>query len=246
MANPLSAGAEETFGMLKIGTVTYTNVTVTTKTKTYVMLMHSTGLANLKVADLPVDVKQQLGYVTEPEKPKFTGTAKVWAREKMAAISGENVGKARKELEQNLSDKSAQFINTVRTLDRRGWMMVYAGLAFGYLLVCFCLLKICQKAGYEPGILIWLPILQVIPLLYAAKMSLVWVLGCLFGLTQIVWCFKIAKARGKTAWTGFFLLFPLTSFFAFLYLTFSNGAAAEQPKSKGRSERVESMSLEVA
>jgi hypothetical protein len=57
-----------------------------------------------------------------------------------------------------------------------------------------------------------------------------------------VWCFKIAKARGNSAWVGLLLLLPVTGFFAFLYLAFSDGAPAkEEPR-----RRVEVMSLETA
>ena len=70
-ALPLCARAEveETFPVLTIGARTYTNVTVTTKSKSYVMLMHSTGLANIKVSELSPDVRETLGYSRE-EAPK--------------------------------------------------------------------------------------------------------------------------------------------------------------------------------
>ncbi len=71
LAQPGSApgAADQTFDVLQIGTRTYTNVTVTTKAKTYVFLLHSSGMANIKVAELPPDVREKLGYV-DAEKAK--------------------------------------------------------------------------------------------------------------------------------------------------------------------------------
>src|SRR6266404_7485098 len=57
-----AAAVEETFDVLQIGARTYTNVTVTTKTKNYIFLMHASGLTNFKVADLPADLRAKLGY----------------------------------------------------------------------------------------------------------------------------------------------------------------------------------------
>ena len=36
-----------------------------------------------------------------------------------------------------------------------------------YLFACYLMKRICEKAGGEPGILIWIPILQIIPMLKA-------------------------------------------------------------------------------
>ena len=44
-------------------------------------------------------------------------------------------------------------------------------------------------------------------------------------MPQVLWCFNIAKARGKSVWVGVLLLLPITSLFAFLYLAFSDGLA---------------------
>ena len=39
---------------------------------------------------------------------------------------------------------------------------------------------------------------------------------------QIMWCFKITSARGKSIWVAVLLLVPGFSVFAFLYLAFSS------------------------
>src|SRR5258708_17464029 len=64
LAHPRSALAanEETFDVLQIGTRTYKNVTVTTKAKNYVFILHSTGMANVNVTDLTPALREKLGY----------------------------------------------------------------------------------------------------------------------------------------------------------------------------------------
>ena len=91
---------------------------------------------------------------------------------------------------------------------------------------------ICRKTGNPPGILVWLPVLQLFPLLRAAGMSGWWFLAFFVPVLNLVprffGRFKIAKARGKSVWVGVLLLLPVTNLFAFLYLAFSNGASAEE------------------
>ena len=71
---PQTASAtEETFDTLQVGTHVFTNVTVTTKAKNYIFIHHSTGMENIKVADLPDEIRDQLSYV--PEIPKSQRTA---------------------------------------------------------------------------------------------------------------------------------------------------------------------------
>ena len=70
-----------------------------------------------------------------------------------------------------------------------------------YVFACFCFKKICEKCGVTPGALIWIPIVNLVPLLQVAKMP-VWmiilffipVVGFIVGI--IMWA-KICAARGK-------------------------------------------------
>ncbi len=221
------AQVEQTFDVLTIGTHTYTNVTVTTKAKSYVMLMHSQGLANIRVGDLSPESRRALGYqAAADEKPKGKTTQVTkWAKEKFGLLKIDQVRALEANFKQKWTEKTASGeLPVIKQLTPR---VIYcaAGTALVlWIILCACLQTICKKTGKEPGILIWLPLLQIIPMLTAAEMSMAWILGCPFGLTQIVWCFKIAKARGKGAFTGFCLLLPVTNLFAFLYLTFSDGA----------------------
>src|SRR6266850_1078660 len=226
------AQAEQTFDVITIGTQTYKNVTVTTKAKSYVMLMHSAGLANIRVADLPPELRQKFGYRSaEEEKPK-SKSAEVtkWAKQTFSSLKIDQVRAMEANFKQKWTERSD--LPTIKTLSPQA-MYGAAGVALVlWIILCACLQTICKKAGKEPGILVWLPILQIFPMLGAAKMSAAWVLGCPFGITQIVWCFKIAKARGKSGLTGFCLVFPPTSLFTFLYLTFADGAEKPDQRPK--------------
>jgi hypothetical protein len=86
---------------------------------------------------------------------------------------------------------------------------------------------ICKKTGNEPGFMVWLPVLQVFPMLKAAGMSYWWFVALLLPLlnlvASIVWCFKITQTRGKHWVVAILLLLPVLSFIAFLYLAFSKG-----------------------
>jgi len=45
----------------KLGQHTYRNVTVTTKSKNYIFIMHSTGMENIKLAEVPPDIRNETG-----------------------------------------------------------------------------------------------------------------------------------------------------------------------------------------
>jgi hypothetical protein len=75
------------------------------------------------------------------------------------------------------------------------------GLVF-YLFFCFCAKRICEKCGVQPGILIWIPIANIVPLLQVAQLP-VWVIILFFipivgFITAIYMWAKICTARGKS------------------------------------------------
>jgi hypothetical protein len=67
------AVTEETFAVLKVGNHTYQNVTVTTKGKNFIIIVHSGGIASIKTDLLPVTVLKRLGYLP-PSAPKKKST----------------------------------------------------------------------------------------------------------------------------------------------------------------------------
>jgi hypothetical protein len=237
LMRPLAAlgATEDTFEVLQIGTRTYTNVTVTTKAKTYIFILHAGGMASIKVSELPPELQQQLGYAGAPASKGVTNTAAVWAKKELAKLDVPQVKDLRKTLQEWRAHPPARLAAMVWTGSKPNYTVLGIVLLLGlllYLFYSYCCLLICRKAGHPPGILIWLPALQIIPMFRAAGMSGWWFLVCFVPVLNLVplmlWPLKIAKARGKSVWVGVLLLLPVTNLSAFLYLAFSNGASGEE------------------
>lgn len=236
------ASPERKIEMLKIGTETLHNVTVTTTNKEYVFLVHSKGMGNYKVAHLSPDVLVALGY---PSPKSGTNSVTAWARQTVSQINPDQV----KQVEERLLTSLPSSLPDMAKANP----LVVAGIIGGCLLFhiffSYCFMLICQKAGTEPGLLVWLPLLHLIPLVKAAKMSPVWALAFLIPLlnifAQVLWSFKIAKARGFGAGIGILLLLPILNLFAFFYLAFSGNSKGTDPSSAPR-KGPELMTLEAA
>lgn len=240
---------EQTFDVLTIGLRTYTNVTVTTKAKKYVMLMHSQGLANIKVADLSPELRQALGYApVEEDAPKTKGEAvKKWASQKLASLQ---IGQVRamelnvaKTWQQHAMPTRIPFIGNGKP-SLQVIIAAASGALLGWMLLCYCLNNICRNAGKQSSALIWWPFLQVFPLLNAAGMSGYWIF--LPPIASLVWCFKISAACGKSVLTGICLLLPGLSLLAFFYLAFSGPSQRKEGKAIKIDRRVMPMTLETA
>lgn len=226
----MASAMEERFDLLKIGTRTFTNVTVTTKAKNYIFLLHAGGMTSIKTTELPVETKQQLGYAATGASA--TNTTAAWAKREFAKINAPMIKELGKQLDwKSRGNPPAGLL----AMGLTGPKLIFAVLGIVlliHLFECYCCLLICRKTGNPPGVLIWLPVLQLLPLLRAAGMSGWWFLGfcvpVLNLVAQVLWCFNIAQARGKSTWTGLLLFLPITNLFAFLYLAFSNGTPTEE------------------
>ena len=237
---------EETFPTLQVGSHVYTNVTITTKAKNYIFILHSTGMENIRVADLPEEPRLQLGYVPEVTKSQ---KASNWAKDKMAELHIGEINAAELQDPNKWREASAIVFEKARAIDNKLCGAIMGGVLLIYLFFCYCCLLICQKAGHEPGLMIWVPFFQMIPLLRAAKMSswliIAYVLIVPGLFTHVVWCFKIGKARGKSPVTGFIMLIPILGVLPFLYLAFADKVPAPAPaKEDRRTEHL--MTLETA
>jgi hypothetical protein len=224
----VAAGEEERFDLLQIGTQTYTNVTVTTKAKNYIFIVHKGGMTSIKTAELPLETKQQLGYAGSGASKPGTNTATVWAKRELAKINVPSF----KQLTQKVDGKPSWQLLARSLLASK---VLYAALGIMllvYLFHCYCCMLICRKTGNPPGFLVWVPVLQLFPLLRAAGMSGWWFLAycvpVLNIVAQVLWCLNIAKARGQSVWIGVLLLLPIINLFAILYLAFSDGAPAKE------------------
>jgi len=169
-----------------------------------------------------------------------------WAKQTMAKLQVPQVNKLREQLAGYwpLAQGSAKF--QVPELSRRV-LFICGGVLLGlYLFHSYCCLSICRKCGCEPGAAVWIPLLQIFPLLKAASMSPWWFVCFLVPginlIAQIVWFIKISQARGKGLGLAMLLIFPLTNPFAALYLAFAGG----EPSRREKRQRVEIMTLEAA
>ena len=100
-----------------------------------------------------------------------------------------------------------------------------------HLFLSFCFMRICQKAGTVPGLAVWIPGAQFVPLLRAARMSPWWWLLSVVPVVNLlvlaVWSFKLCEIRKQSKWVAFWLLQPLTSFFAVIYLAFTDDDSSD-------------------
>src|SRR5688572_21765524 len=210
--------AEETFDVLQTKTATYENVTVTSKNAEWILILHSAGMGNVKVADLPDDVRETLGYKVAKAQPMRISVPKLEAL--VADIKLPEV----EQLRQSWREGGVEAV--IKTLGDPRIVWSVMGIAvLLHLLFSYCSMLICRKAHTSPGFLVWLPVLQFIPLLRAAGMSGLWFFALLVPVinlvVQIVWYVNIARARGKGPFLVVWLLLPLTTPFAFLYLALS-------------------------
>ena len=235
------AGIEQRFDLLEIGAHTYRNVTITTKTKKYIFIMHSAGMSNIKVSDLSQELKDKLGYtaIEAAEAAKATNNSlSSWAKNTLQKMETPAI----KQLEANFVTPGG-----AGKIDLRSPAVLMALSIAGlvYLLFCYCGALICRKTETEPGPLIWVPVLQIFPLLRAASMPAGWFFAFLVPVVNVialvVWAINIAEARGKSGWVAFCLLLPLTNILAYAYLAFSG-----MPKKAKPAPRVELMTLETA
>lgn len=225
--------------MLKTRTDTYTDVTVYGRSKTDVFIRHSRGIANIKLASLDTNTIAQLNGEKPSGPPGGLAATEASAT---GEVNGDEVATTAPALASKLDAQLRQQVMSnmaaLKALSEVNVSPTVVGLVLGvmfviYLFFCHCLKLICLKAGSDPGILIWLPILKEIPLLRAAGMSGWWFLSLfipfVYVIVQIVWCFKIAQVRGKSAWTAIGLLLPVTNVIALLYLAFSDGKKVKPP-----------------
>src|SRR5439155_6791144 len=161
---PAAIGADEAITLLQTGKAKYKNVLVTDRDGTNIYIRHDGGLANVKIGDLPPDVQQSLGYATPEEDVSSQASGILGRVGKSAAFKiARSPGGA--------TVKVGDFELQLTSADIIG---IAVGAAVAYVIFCACSLLLCRKTGKEPGLLIWIPILQIFPLLGAAGMSWRW------------------------------------------------------------------------
>lgn len=220
-----SRAVDQTFDLFQTKTDVYSNVTVTTKSKDYIVIQHASGLTSLKVADLSPELHEALGYGSAKGSQNGSLTVSAKAKAFVSAIPT-------KQIEQAWSKHAPAGSPSLKLekLDSTIIFTVLGVFAVLYLFFCYCASLICQKAGKPGGLLVWLPILQYIPLLRAAKMSPLWLLAMFVPILNIIvhimWSFRIAGVRGQGLFTAIFLILP-TYPLAFMYLAFVGGSSPD-------------------
>jgi len=250
LVSPWVHAADILLPTLKIGTDVFTNVTVYQMTATDIFHRHGQGFGNAKISALDDETLILLGLKTVTPKPvseSFLSSAQI-----SAAIEQVKTALATVNLTIPSEDILKEQIARV-TVTPQLVYGILGGLVFGYLLFCLCLLKMCVNAGSKPGLLIWLPFLQLFPLLRAAKMPAWWFLifflpvlnvshtslGFLTFATvgipllaHLLWCARIARACGKGFFSALMLFLPVTNILALLYFAFSGRSGEERPMGK--------------
>ncbi len=236
---------ESTFHVLQTKTGAYTNVTVTKKTKDWIFILHSAGVCNVKVSDLPDDALITLGYEKPPDPKAETAKSSGTANQQLAQLTHIKLDEVKQFAvgwRQNSKEQMAQ-VKAFIAANPLAICIVLGIVAVVYIFLSICFWCICRKTHTAPGPLVWVPFLQLIPLLRAANMPRVWFFAYFIPIINIipiiVLAIKIVKSRGKSPWVAFLLLLPLTTPFAFLYLAFSSSAPVEI-------ERTELLALETA
>lgn len=107
-------------------------------------------------------------------------------------------------------------------------VMVLLGLA-AYVFFSYCYKRICEKAGVDPGVMIWIPVLQMIPVFRAGGMNPWLILTLIIPLVNIVVIVmlfvNLCKALGKNPWLTVLVFIPIVNIAFLPYLAFSESPA---------------------
>jgi hypothetical protein len=213
---------EERFDTLVINHQTYSNVVIQSRTKTHVFFVHNGGFGSAKLSDMPPAGMRALGYQAEEPAKKPASTA------------SKTVTQIAPQLFQKTKVISGPFQAEILPVLQKFLWFIVGGLVLAHLILSFCFMLICRKAGKEAGPAIWLPLFQLFPLLKAANMS-GWTFLLLFVpvvniFAGLMWCIKICQALNKGAILGFLLFLPGIGLFVLFYLAFSGGGASDEPE----------------
>ncbi len=218
----MAVSAADKFESITFGVTTYSNVTVTTKTRTHVFFTHARGFGSVKLKDLDPEELKLLGYEVKEPPPKPYEISKQIEKSP--------------QLREMQTQVNAQVTQIVRQFDPSYLWGFVGGLALFYLFFCYASMVLCQKTGIKPGVLVWIPVLQIIPLLRAAGMSGWYFVPLFLPLLNLVvsigWCVKICKARNKSPWLAVGLLLPVVNLLTYLYLAFSNSGKEDDGEPK--------------
>ncbi len=196
------AGPELTLPSLTIKGEVYSNVVVSPSSGGRVMTRHAAGIGTVKIAELELEVCQQLvaaRVITGPAARQILQevAAKKKAQARQAGGSTTATGALVLDGEAGAFIQSlrARLENEIRALGFGHFDIeksfsslnprILTGIAGGiiglYLLRCWFLFRICQRATGRGSILVFVPLVRWFPLAEAAKISRNWLAVPLFG-----------------------------------------------------------------
>ena len=203
-AAEIKKGEVHTFETLTLHDETYTNAVVEGVNTNIVFIRHTRGIAMVKIKDLTYEEAKTLGVETMLPPP---------------ALPKPDPSKALKEQWEKIANMLGGFAKSGVAV------IVLAALLVPWFIWCYCLKRMCRKAGTEAGILIWLPFFQLFPLHQAAHISRLLVLCYFIPIVSlavvIYWAVKMCEAVGKSKWLALPLLLPVLNLFTVAYLAFS-------------------------
>src|SRR5579872_3448670 len=138
------AALEQSFDVLQVGTTTYRNVTITTKNKNYIFLMHSQGMASIKVSDLSSDLLAKLGIQDPKAIEVKTNSPTVWAKQTLAKLETPDVKQVQAQLAGIFGSGQALAGFHAPPITRNELLLACAALCALYLFHCYCCLLICR------------------------------------------------------------------------------------------------------
>lgn len=223
------SAADIQLAVLRSGTDVFTNVVIYGQTQTDLFIKHARGFGNVKISSLDEATLRELnlGGTTSEKEGSRAVSEKATAAVATLKAKLEEASPWKVPSEEEMMGVISQF-HPSRNLIAG----ILAAVGIIYLLWCACLKLICVNAGSKAGFLIWIPVLQMFPLLRAAQMSAWWFVAFLIPfvgvVAHIVWCVKISRACGKGTLVALLLILPVTNLLAFLYLAVSRGKSDTQ------------------
>lgn len=203
-AAEIKKGDIRRFETLSLHDETYTNAVVEGVSTNVVFIRHDRGIAVVKIKDLTFEEAKTLGIESmlppppapRPDPAKALNEQWQKVMAMITGVAGAGVGLA-----------------------------ILAAIPVFWILWCYLLKRMCTRAGTESGFLIWLPLLQLVPLHKAAHISCFLILGYFLPVVGVIvfvyWAIKMCEAVGKTKWLAVPMVLPFLNVLTIAYLAFS-------------------------
>ena len=186
----LDKGKEPKFPVLHTKTAVYKNVTVTQVTRAWIFILHDNGVCNVKAEDLLPETRVALGMdkiQADDDRGKSGQASRSFAplAQKLSAVT---------KLATDWQQNGKQRLDQMTAANPMALYLMLGILAVTYIVVSALFWMICRKTHNSPGPLVWVPVLQLIPLLRAANMSRVWFMACIVPVGIVIGIAMVSHA----------------------------------------------------